>query len=79
MTMESLAGVRGVARRPSTQGNTGDPRRRGGGASIPLGMEPCRKSERRIVPAASAGPNQQGGKEPWFAGCLTEFRIERLA
>ncbi len=25
MTMESLAGVRGVARQHSTQGNTGDP------------------------------------------------------
>jgi hypothetical protein len=29
MTMDSLAGVRGVARRHSTERNTGDPRRRG--------------------------------------------------
>jgi len=44
-----------------------------------FGVEPCGKSEGLIVPDGPAGRNRQGGKEPWFEACLTEFRVGRVA
>ena len=80
MSPDFLAGVVGVTRRHSTQGNTGDPTRRGVAPRSTFGVAPRRKSEGLIVPRALGGPhNRRGGKEPWFEGCLTETRIGRLA
>jgi hypothetical protein len=80
MIADFLAGVRGVARRHSTQGNTGDPTRRGGKPRSTFGVEPRGKSEGLIVLAGPRGQhNREGRKEPWFEACLDERRIRRLA
>lgn len=52
--------------------------RRRGPRSL-FGREPGGKSEGLRVLQGPAGPNRQGGKEPWFEACLDERRIRRVA
>jgi len=81
MTMGSLTGVGGVARRHRTQRNTGGPARRGVAAlTSAQRQEPRGASEGSTVPLVPAGQqNRWGGKGPWFGVRLTESRGGRLA
>jgi len=81
MTMRSLTGVMGVARRHRAWRNTGGPSRRGVATLVPsTGREPRWASEGRTVPLGPDGQrNRQGGKAPWFGVQLDESRGGRLA
>ncbi len=81
MTMGSLTGVRGVARRHRTGRNTGAPAWRGVAALTPaFGQEPRWVSEGSTVPLAPTGQhNRGGGKGPWFGVRLDGPRGGRLA
>jgi hypothetical protein len=81
MTAESLAGVRGVARRHRAWRNTGGPAGRGVATlGLSSGQAPRWASEGRIVPFAPAGQhNRSGGKAPWFGVRLNESRGGGLA
>ena len=81
MTMGSLTGVGGVARRHRARRNTGDPGRRGVASLAPSsGRGQAWESEGSTVPQGPVGQhNRQGGKGPWFGVRLTESRGGRLA
>ena len=81
MTMGSLTGVWGVARRHRAWRNTGGPSPRGV-ATLNSAERGRRRwaSEGRTVPFGPAGQQSRlGGKAPWFGVRLNESRGGRLA
>jgi hypothetical protein len=80
MTAESLAGVRGAARRHRGWRNTGGSAWRGVATlGVSSGQVPRWASEGRTVPFGLTGRNRLGGKAPWFGARLNEPRGGRLA
>jgi hypothetical protein len=81
MTMGSLTGVMGVARRHRAWRNTGGPSSRGVATLNAAGKGRRRWAlEGRIVPFGPAGQrNRTGGKAPWFGVRLDGPRGRRLA
>jgi hypothetical protein len=81
MTMRSLTGVGGVARRHRAGRNTGAPAWRGVAAlTSAFGQKLRWVSEGSTVPLGPAGQqNWQGGKGPWFGVCLDGPRGGRVA
>jgi hypothetical protein len=81
MTMRSLNGVMGVARRHRAWRNTGAPARRGIAALISAVRRKLRwVSEGSTVPfALTRQQNWWGGRGPWFGVCLDGPRGGRLA
>ena len=81
MTMGSLTGVRGVARRHRTGRNTGAPAWRGVAAlTSAFGQKPRWVSEGSTVPLVFLGQHNRGrGKGPWFGVRLDGPRSGRLA